>query len=324
MAKLFSHHDPRRLHASLGCLALCSFMLRLCFLFRFGTSFPAWEPQMFALLTVSIHLWLHLSSFIPPLPPKRILHSPMIWTEFRLHNAVFGCRHVFATLTALALRGRKENSEAFMVAWIMCLVLGSASLASVISARYGDHKKRTTNSMAYPATVSNEKVQKTRAWYANAQFAATFFCMSLSPTCAFWPLLAIELAPLMMTLVRKGIATTAAYHRVYSLALLMPYLVYALVLTTHLNGSVPEAEYLSSFFALGAFPSVFAPRLRRLGLPKHAALALFLLAFVAARQIDKVPTSLTWLLLLGTVAGVVSTPFNETKWMFANYTKESP
>ena len=56
------------------------------------------------MLSVAVHGVLHASSFIPPVPRNRVKHSPMIWTEFRIHSAIFALRHVVGTMLFLAMR----------------------------------------------------------------------------------------------------------------------------------------------------------------------------------------------------------------------------
>mmetsp|Transcript_6871 Transcript_6871/g.10206 ORF Transcript_6871/g.10206 Transcript_6871/m.10206 type:complete len:353 (+) Transcript_6871:31-1089(+) len=324
MARLFSHHDPQRLHACTGGLALLSFLLRFSILIRYGTSFPSWEPKQLALATCVIHGVLHLTSFIPPVPQKRVMHSPMIWVEFRAHNAIFGLRHVFATALALLLPSLTWTTR-FAIA--LLLTYGPALLASIVTARIGDHQKRTTNSMAYPKHLDQNQIQKTKRWYANAQFAATFFALSHSPTCTFWPLLAIELAPLMMTLVRKNLASTTAYHRVYSIGLIVPYFVCLIVITKQLqftNILVEEPQMLHPFLSLGILSAIIAPALRRRGASKVLSLGIYIIMLLVSIIFEHVQgisgtTSIlfSWnvVMLITTALGICATPLNEARWM---------
>jgi hypothetical protein len=61
--------------------------------------------------------------------------------------------------------------------------------------------------------------------YRIAQFHATMHCIIGDATASFVPLLGIQMAPLLMTLVRKGLITSYTYHRVYAAALYVPYAV---------------------------------------------------------------------------------------------------
>ena len=59
-----------------------------------------------------------------------------------------------------------------------------------------------------------------------AQFQATFACLNSSQNfVSFAVILPIQLASLLMTLVRKGIISTKQYHVTYLISLLLPYLV---------------------------------------------------------------------------------------------------
>jgi len=128
MARLFTREDPKRMHATTGALALLSFFYRLVLFARHGTSFPTWEPLPLALATVAIHGMLHVTSFIPHVSKARVMGKPMIWPEFRLHSAVFGLRHVFAT--ALWLAARRYDLPAFTTAAVAAALVHGASIAA--------------------------------------------------------------------------------------------------------------------------------------------------------------------------------------------------
>ena len=60
--------------------------------------------------------------------------------------------------------------------------------------------------------------------YTRSQFGATKAIILGDPTLSFFPLLGIQMAPLLMTLVRKGKISSFTYHRVYAISLMMSYL----------------------------------------------------------------------------------------------------
>lgn len=336
MAKLFSHHDPYRIHASLGVLALLHIIYRGYMWCTTGSSFPSSESRWRAVACAAIHALLHATSFIPPLPEKRFMSKPMIWPEFRVHNAIFGIRHAVATAVYASFL-REARSPLLETLFVSSVVYGTSSLATWASRALGDPQKRTTNSMAYPAGIREEQSAKTKTWYANAQFGATFFAASLSPTCAFWPLVAIEIAPFMMTLVRKNMATTTAYHAVYSAALALPYLVYSRLLWAQAGRGVSELEQLEPqllrpYLLIGGVTPTIVPTLRRrFRLSKVLALSPFVLVcFFCRTKLDA--------LLIGTIShricanilfalvifGLVGMPFNELRWMFLPTNSKTP
>lgn len=105
---------------------------------------------------------------------------------------------------------------------------------------------------------SMETQRKFKTFYAFSQFLATMACLTV--TNPLWPLLVlmpIQLASLLMTLVRKGLLTSQGYHRAYSLCLVMPYL----AATRSLGRSM---EFPISFIVASA---LFA--IRRRGINKY-------------------------------------------------------
>jgi len=103
-------------------------------------------------------------------------------------------------------------------------MIATLRAASFITDRLGCREKRTTNAMPYPQTVSSQQQIAIKHFYTLAQFGATAACLFDDPTISFAPLLAIQAAPLLMTLVRKGKASSATYHRIYALSLFAGYI----------------------------------------------------------------------------------------------------
>ncbi len=223
MAFLITHHDPYHIHAILGLIVLLSFLTRIINIIIFGTAFPDSESKIFSCCCILSHGILPLSSLFLPIPAKRNFSSPMIWPEFRLHSIIFGLRHVIATLMEITDSWPK-------LLWLnilckTCLVISVVLLAKLISKLYGDTDLRTTNSMPYPSSISEEKQKGVKYNYRIAQFYATVYSVLGDATCAFIPLLGIQSAPFLMTLVRKNIISAIWYHRIYSLTLYVPYII---------------------------------------------------------------------------------------------------
>jgi hypothetical protein len=104
------------------------------------------------------------------------------------------------------------------------LILGTSSAASFVTAKLGDRQKRTTNALPYPDTVTVKQQEEIKKHYARAQFTATHVSMLHDPTINFFCLLAIQSAPFLMTLVRKGKIDAHTYHRFYALSLWVVFL----------------------------------------------------------------------------------------------------
>jgi hypothetical protein len=225
MAKLFTRHDRYHAHALVGGSVLLHFLRRFIQLLRHGTSFPDSESKSLQTVGILLHLLLPTLSLQFSLPEKRNFAAPMIWPELRLHSILFSTRHVVATL--ISLWNLWPNSLAAEILAKEALVLGTIQLASVISKQVGDPKRRTTNAMPYPDSIDEDSKHAIKSQYARLQFIATSMCIVNDPTMAFWPLLAIQGAALLMTLVRKGFASSLTYHRLYALSLWINYPFYA-------------------------------------------------------------------------------------------------
>lgn len=262
MAYLFTHHDPAHIHAFFGFLTLLHFAFRITVMLCYGAVFPSWEPLHMSLACMCLHIALHSTSFLLPLPKKRNFNSPMIWPEFRAHNAVFSIRMAVCTIVALIMHSygfslgqytfsdligplldvarvhtgseakgpimsEEERTQAILTIGHYLIRVGVVILASIvaewITSAMGDKVKRTTNSMPYPVQASQLDIAHTKIFYRQCQFHASFLAAAATPGFAFLPLYALEAAPFMMTLVRKGLATSRGYHFVYSAALLVPY-----------------------------------------------------------------------------------------------------
>ena len=71
---------------------------------------------------------------------------------------------------------------------------------------------------------SVETQRKFKTFYAFSQFMATMACvMTLNPAWPLLVLLPIQLASLLMTLVRKGLLSAKGYHIGYTISLCLPY-----------------------------------------------------------------------------------------------------
>lgn len=75
--------------------------------------------------------------------------------------------------------------------------------------------------MPYPPGVSAVQIRAAKKFYAACQFGATSYSVFAPPDISFACVLAIEIASLLMTLVRKNKISSTSYHAVYSLCLAM-------------------------------------------------------------------------------------------------------
>lgn len=194
---------------------LLHLVYRFVILAVYGNVFPSWENGYVSTCTVCLHALLHATSFIPHVPHRRYDSKPMIWPEFRVHNAIFSMRHVLCTLCALHL-----NEPLAYRAAIVLLAMGAADLTTQ---RMGSYSDRTTNAMPYPDHANKKDVLNTKLFYGKAQFHATAWAIVGTPTLAWFPLLGLEGSSFLMTLVREGIVTSRTYHLLYSMTLWAAY-----------------------------------------------------------------------------------------------------
>jgi cytochrome b involved in lipid metabolism len=230
--KLFTK-DPRGIHKILGVYVLLHFLYRFSHMYfgdpsaglgnRMGKG-----PGVFAALCLTPHGLLSLSSLIfHTVPRERIVGKPMIWQEYRVHNVAFGVRSVITSFLAW-LSIYKYHAPV----WRRTAVLGSCLtvLAALVIADEGTRRLRvnnlesTTATMPYWEGCSQQTQRRFKTFYAYSQFLATIACLAVSnPAWALAVLIPIQLASLLMTLVRKGLISAKAYHIGYTISLAMPY-----------------------------------------------------------------------------------------------------
>lgn len=233
--KLFTKEDPIGLHKSMGIFVLCHFFYRYVQAIFGDPSTGLGTRQGLgsdttAMLCVIPHAVLSLSSLIfRTVPRERVVGKPMIWREFRLHSIVFGVRSVICTFFAwLAIY--KDNEPA----WRNCAVLMSCATVLVAMAAADvatckfcpSNTESTTATMPYWEGCSIENQRCFKSFYAYCQFMATLAClMTSNPSWPLVVLLPIQLAALLMTLVRKGLISTKSYHMAYTASLCLPFVV---------------------------------------------------------------------------------------------------
>jgi hypothetical protein len=233
--KLFTKEDPVGVHKYLGVFVLLHFIFRFYqMLFtdpsaglgtRLGRG-PSWIP----LACLLPHGLLSLSSLIfHTVPQHRVVGKPMIWQEYRVHNIAFGLRSVVtAALCAWTIR---SGNTPLVRRWAVRLS-GLTCLLAMMAADIGtnklrsNHQESTTATMPYWEGCSVTTQKRFKTFYAYSQFLATLGCLMVTnPAFPLAILLAIQMASLLMTLVRKGFLSTRGYHLGYTATLIAPYIV---------------------------------------------------------------------------------------------------
>ena len=103
--------------------------------------------------------------------------------------------------------------------------------------------------MPYPRWISQDMQNGVKNLYARAQFGATKTILFGDPTLSYFPLFGIQMAPLLMTLVRKGKITSITYHRVYAFSLFVSYVALFIRLCMQ-----PDELMVISLIFSGLFP----------------------------------------------------------------------
>ncbi|CAJ1356212.1 unnamed protein product [Effrenium voratum] len=231
--KLFTREDRFQIHKVLGVYVLLHYLYRHIRVFA-GNPTGGFTGSWLSLLMVIPHAMLSLSSLIFHIPRERVAEKPMIWQEFRAHNICFALRSFLCfTLLWIAQHAEMQGSH-FAVALRGVCVLGSAALclgamraADWATARLREKSaESTTATMPYWEGCSQRTQGRFKAFYMLAQILATGGC--LASFNLFWPfaiMLPIQLASLLMTLVRKGILSTKGYHLIYTASLVVPFFV---------------------------------------------------------------------------------------------------
>ena len=144
-----------------------------------------------------------------------------------MHNIIFALRSfVCAALASMSLHASTVTRQRAAVG------ASTAVLASLIAADVATIKLRedasetTTETMPYWAGASPSTIRRFKGFYAYCQWMATLGCLANGNP--LWPLciaLPIQLASLLMTLVRKGLLTARGYHLLYTASLCVPFVV---------------------------------------------------------------------------------------------------
>ena len=211
--KLASKEDPIHLHKILGVSCLSNFIYQFYQLFIYGSMYLRDNPYTPVLM--GIHACLSLSSFIFHVPLNRHKGLPMIYKESRLHAIVFSLRSVVCTLAFYY-----KLDLAYNIFFINLTMI----LADLATSKY-EAATKTMRGMPFGKDISENDKKKITYSNSTQQFGATMF-MTCSIETAFAPLLAIQLAAFLMTLVRKAIISELDWHRIYALSLWLNIFVY--------------------------------------------------------------------------------------------------
>jgi len=211
--KLITHEDNYNIHKTLGIICLLNFIYQFGCLFCYGSMDLKYNLNTPSIL--SFHGLLSLTSFIFRVPQNRHKGAPMIYKEFRLHSIVFALRSVFC---AFAFYFKLDLMYNII---IINLTMVAADLATL---NYKAATK-TMRGMPFGKNLSEPDKKEVTDMHSSQQFGATIF-MITNIDAAFAPLLAIQIAAFLMTLVRKSIISELDWHRLYAISLWLNIFVY--------------------------------------------------------------------------------------------------
>lgn len=226
-SKLVTREDAYHLHKVFGFLSLAHFLYRLYRWVRFGATNIMDINERYLPFWIFIHSCLSLSSLLFHLPSNRPTSVPVIWPEYRLHSIIFAGRSL--VIMSLTLTGKDLY---YTRVGVVVATMIAADVTTVL-AYHSQHK--TMRGMPYPKEWSPVVCSRLHLYYSISQVFATARMMwhnhelACTITEPFLILFPIQLAAFLMTLVKKGIITSEAWHVYYSISLGLNYLYHAAI-----------------------------------------------------------------------------------------------
>lgn len=316
MTRLFTHHNKLGgyVHGILGATALLHFVYRFMFFFmRHGKE--SMTPTDTTALLLLVHVALHATSFQFALPSRRNFTKPMIWREFRAHNAIFAYRNILGAALGIWAPDwwwRDELSVSAVVAKL-CLVLGTNWAADVVTNRLGCRMDRTTNAMPYPKKTDATFELTAKYFYAKSQFSATALAVFGQPTMSFCAVLAIEMASFLMTLTRKGMIQAQTYHLCYGACL---FIMGPACLVSQLAADPAHGRVLFRMLATTGFAVRLRMRYRLSKYVTWSASIIFAGWIAAGAVMWAVPDHYHYIGVMGMVWGLLDTLFKLAPLLF--------
>lgn len=225
--RLVTHEDGSFLHMHklFGVLGLSHYIYRLYNLARYGTMF--FDASYATLAWIGVHAMMHVTSFEFHLPQRRNKTYNIIWPEMRWHSLIFAYRSVLM-MFVLWLSWRNVIPPHIAVYLRGPLVLLTMATADRVTAYYKEqgtlqNDETTMRSNPYPSYVSPTLSRAYNLFYSTSQVFGTVNILYRDMNAIFLVILPIQIAPLGMTLVKKGIINQAGWHLWYSLAIFANY-----------------------------------------------------------------------------------------------------
>ena len=202
--KLVTKEDSYHVHKILGIFSLIHYIYRYYLLLVYGSMFLKTPIDMY---TIVLHGCLSVSSLIFHLPLKRHAKLPMIYPEFRLHSIAFGMRSIVCCFIDF-------YGGTYMVYYKMGVCFGTMMVADWITQQYAQPGDTTMRAMPYEDSITEKDKFYITQYHSIQQMSATMY-MLINIDSAFSPLFAIQIAALLMTMVRKSIIRPNTWHLLY-------------------------------------------------------------------------------------------------------------
>jgi len=207
--KLNTKEDSSYFHKYLGTICLCNFIYRFTCYFKYGNMYL---DNNFALVLVGVHGLLSISSLIFHIPSIRNPSKPMIYPEFRLHSIAFALRSVVICY-------QYYNKLHYLYPIVTCYItMFSADFITIYFNPEGKNGNTIRNMPFDNSMIPLERQKEITKMHSIMQIGATTYMLGDIQS-AFSPLLAIQLAAFLMTLVRKSIISSTTWHTIYSWSL---------------------------------------------------------------------------------------------------------
>ena len=215
--KLATKEDAQHIHKTLGFICLFNFIYRFYLLFTSGSMNL---NNLSGAGMVVVHGLLSGSSLIFHIPSQRNRAAPMIYPEFRLHSIIFAMRSVACfLLTYYKFHLFYKFAACYLTMLLADGVTYYISNKSKFFASLKTVESGTTmRDMPFDSRISEEEQKQITLAQSSNQIGATLYMFGNLDSC-FSPLLAIQLAAFLMTLVRKSIITSNMWHISYNVSL---------------------------------------------------------------------------------------------------------
>ena len=266
MAHLFTLHDPGHIHASLGALALLSFLYFYAGIVTSGRLPPHVPPAV-----ILMHTALSASSLVFSVPRNRVKRQPtLIHFEYRAHALIFTMRSGLI---------HAANSVGAAAAVRLAVVLAASAAADWVTATYGEPGVTTVRGNGRFRDIRVKTLVPLYSIYQIIASASHIYDVGPPTFSGYNTLIAIQSSAFGMTLCRKGLIRWQTHAATYSLCLLLSG--YAVVLQTVL--APPPDCY--TFWALTAL--VAAARIGG-GWNKYALWLAFTAAWCCRDQLNDI------------------------------------